>query len=170
MPQDLIIRSETGADTAAIAEVTVAAFASLELSDHNEQHIIAGLRAAGALTLSLVATLHGQVIGQIAFSPLTLSDGTGGWYGLGPVSVLPAHQRQGVGRKLVRRGLERLQALGANGCCLVGHPEYYSRFGFENPEGLGVEGVPPQVFFALPFGGEVPRGLVQFHEAFGVGE
>ena len=95
-----------------------------------------------------------------------MSDGTPGWYGLGPVSVLPAYQRQGIGKALIAEGLARLKALAANGCCLVGHPGYYGRFGFENPSGLALDGVPPEVFFALAFNGRMPQGTVAFHEAF----
>jgi putative acetyltransferase len=166
MNPDIVIRPETPADVTAITEVTVAAFKTLEISNHTEQFIIEALRTAGALTLSLVAELEGRVAGHIAFSPLNVPDGTPGWFGLGPVSVLPEYQRQGIGGALIREGLARLIALGAKGCCLVGHPEYYRQFGFVNPEGLGHEGVPPEVFFALSFDGHVPQGTVKFHEAF----
>ena len=87
----IVIRSETDAHVSAITEVTVAAFKTLEISNHTEQFIIAALRDAKALTISLVAELDGRVIGHIAFSPLTISDGTRHWYGLGPVSVLPEY-------------------------------------------------------------------------------
>jgi len=161
-----IIRDETPADAPAITDLTVAAFATLAISSHTEQYIVEALRAAGALTLSLVAEREGRVVGHIAFSPVTISDGTPGWYGLGPVSVLPALQRQGIGAALIREGLARLQALGARGCCLVGHPEYYPRFGFASPPGLGVEGVPSEAFFALAFDGRLPQGHVIFHDGF----
>ncbi len=166
MNAPMIIRPETPADTRAIAEVTLAAFAALEISDHTEQYIVEALRAAGALTVSLVAERDGRVVGHIAFSPVTISDGTRGWYGLGPVSVLPGHQRQGIGARLIREGLAQLQRLGAAGCCLVGHPDYYPRFGFEHPSDLVVEGVPLEAFFVLRFDGPVPSGTVTFHEAF----
>ncbi|MCL5742900.1 MAG: N-acetyltransferase, partial [Acidobacteria bacterium] len=142
------------------------AFESLEISNHTEQFIIEALRAAKALAVSLVAEQDGRVIGHIAFSPVTVSDGTRHWYGLGPVSVLPEHQRQGIGKALIREGLSRLKGLNAQGCCLVGHPEYYRQFGFENPPGLVLEGVPPEVFFALAFDGRIPQGNVTFHDAF----
>ena len=166
MNSKIVIRSETNADVSAITDVTVAAFKTLEISHHTEQFIVAALRAAGALTLSLVAEWEGRVIGHIAFSPVTISDGTRNWYGLGPVSVLPAYQRQGIGKALIEEGLSRLKAMNARGCCLVGHPEYYRKFGFKNAPGLVLEGVPPEVFFALPFDGHFPQGAVGFHDGF----
>jgi len=162
----LVIRDEAAGDVGVITEVTAAAFADLEISDQTEPFIVEALRAAGALTLSLVAEVDGRVVGHIAFSPLSLSDGTGDWYGLGPVSVLPELQRQGIGKALIREGLARLRALGARGCCLVGHPEYYRKFHFENVPGLACQGVPPEVFFSLSFDGHLPQGEVQFHEGF----
>src|SRR4030042_2614542 len=132
MNPKIVIRGETEADVSAITEVTVAAFRTMEISNHTEQFIIEALRAAKALTISLVAEVDARVIGHIAFSPVTISDGTQNWYGLGPVSVLPEHQRQGIGKALIHEGLSILRGLNAQGCCLVGHPEYYKRFGFKN--------------------------------------
>jgi putative acetyltransferase len=166
MDPKIIIRNESDADVSAIAELTAAAFKTLEISNHTEQFIIEALRAVKALTLSLVAEMNGALIGHIAFSPVTISDGTRDWYGLGPVSVLPRYQRQGVGKALIEEGLSRLKAMNAQGCCLVGHPEYYRQFGFQNPSGLVLEGVPPGVFFALSFDGRCPKGTVIFHEGF----
>lgn len=166
MQTSITIRNETDADANAIGEVTAAAFKTLAISNHTEQYIIATLRAANALTISLVAERGGRVIGHIGFSPVNLSDGTNGWYGLGPVSVLPECQREGIGTALIREGLSRLKALGASGCCLVGHPQYYNRFGFENVAGLVLDGVPPEVFFALSFDGRFPQATVTFHEGF----
>ena len=128
----IVIRKETDSDIGAITEVTVTAFQTLEISNHTEQFIIEALRAAKALTVSLVAEVDGRVIGHIAFSPLTISDGTRNWYGLGPVSVLPSYQRHGIGKALIREGLSRLKSMNAQGCCLVGHPDYYRKFGFNN--------------------------------------
>jgi len=166
MSNPVRIRNETSADISAIAEVTAAAFKTLAISNHTEQFIIAALRAAKALTVSLVAELDGHVVGHIAFSPVTISDGTEDWYGLGPVSVLPEHQRQGIGKALIQEGLSRLRELKAQGCCLVGHPEYYKQFGFKNIPGLVHEGVPQEVFLALSFTDNVPQGTVGFHEGF----
>jgi putative acetyltransferase len=166
MNPDIVIRDESNADVNAISEVTIAAFKTLAISNKTEQFIIMALRAANALTVSLVAELDGRVIGHIAFSPVTISDGTPNWYGLGPVSVLPAYHRQGIGTSLIQKGLSRLKDLGAAGCCVVGHPDYYKRFGFDDLPGLVLERVPPEVFFALPFDGPTPQGTVVFHEAF----
>ncbi|MBU0716621.1 MAG: N-acetyltransferase [Planctomycetes bacterium] len=149
-----------------MAEVTVAAFRTLAISNHTEQFIISALRAANALTISLVAEVEGRVVGHIAFSPVTISDGCPNWYGLGPVSVLPEYQRQGIGKALIQDGLSRLRGLNAQGCCLVGHPGYYKRFGFKSIPGFVHEGVPKEVFQALSFDGRAPQGVVEFHEGF----
>lgn len=170
MNSETLIRNETDGDADAITAVTLAAFATLEISQHTEQFIVKALRAAGALAVSLVAELYGRVVGHVAFSPVVLSDGTPDWHGLGPVSVLPAHQRQGIGKALIRQGLARLQAMGARGCCLVGHPDYYRKFGFRNLDQLAHAGVPPEYFLALSFDGHWPQGTVAFHEAFGARE
>ena len=166
MNPPIVIRNETPGDVDAITDVTVAAFTTLAISQHTEQFIVEALRAAHALTVSLVAELDGRVIGHIAFSPVTLSDGTPGWYGLGPVSVLPEHQRKGIGKALIQEGLSCLKNQSAQGCCLVGHPDYYRKFGFQHAPGLVLEGVPPEVFFALSFRGPVPQGTVTFHQGF----
>jgi putative acetyltransferase len=160
------LRDETVADADAIHEVTAAAFKGVAVSRQTEPYIVAALRASGALAVSLVAEAEGRVVGHLAFSPVEISDGARGWYGLGPVSVRPDWQRRGVGKALVREGLARLRALNARGCCLVGHPAYYPQFGFANVAGLGLDGVPPEVFFALAFDGRLPRGAVTFHPAF----
>jgi putative acetyltransferase len=166
MKPEIFVRSERDADIDAISEVTVAAFKTLEIGNHTEQFIITALRAAKALTVSLVAEVNGRVVGHVAFSPVSISDGTQNWYGVGPVSVLPAYQRQGIGKALIREGLSRLKDLNAGGCCLVGHPEYYRQFGFKNIPGLTHDGVPDEVFLALPFEGRTPQGTVEFHEGF----
>lgn len=166
MISEIDIRSETNDDVGAIADVTIAAFQTLEISNHTEQFMIEALRAAQALSVSLVAEIDGRVVGHIAFSPVTVSDGTRDWYGLGPVSVLPEYQRQGIGKALIHEGLTRLKGMHARGCCLVGHPEYYRKVGFDHFPELVHEGVPPEVFLALSLDGSRPRGTVTFHEGF----
>jgi putative acetyltransferase len=167
MPKpNFTLRDETPDDYAAISELTLQAFRPLNFPELTEHFVVEALRTAGALTISLVAEMDGRVIGHIAFSPITISDGTPGWYGLGPVSVLPEYQRQGIGKVLIAEGLARLQAIGAHGCCLVGHPEYYGKVGFIHPLGLSHEGVPQEAFFAIAFEGDYPQGMITFHEAF----
>jgi putative acetyltransferase len=162
----MIIHNEVESDIKAIAEVTQIAFATCPYGDHTEQFIINALRVAGALTVSLVAEIDRNVVGHVAFSPVTISDGNPHWYGLGPVSVLPAHQRQGIGTAHIREGLSRLKARGGKGCVLVGELAYYQRFGFRNLPALTLEGVSPQYFLALPFEDPAPTGVVVFHTAF----
>jgi len=166
MTATIAVRDETQEDLRAIAAVTSEAFKTMAISRHTEQFIVEALRTANALTISLIAEADGRVVGHIAFSPVTIADGTANWYGLGPVSVLPQCQRTGIGSALIREGLSRLRALHAGGCCLVGHPHYYRRFGFEHITGLFHDGVPPEVFFALSFDGSIPQGQVIFHDGF----
>jgi putative acetyltransferase len=162
----MIIRKETVEDVQAITKVTIAAFKNHPISNQTEQFIIKALRAAGALTVSLIAEIDGQVVGHIAFSPVTISDGTKDWYGLGPVSVLPDYQKQGIGTALVNKGLSLLKDMGGKGCALVGYPDYYKRFGFRNYPELIYEGIPQEVFLVLPFTEKIPKGTVLFHEGF----
>ena len=162
----MILRQETVADVEAITEVTIAAFKNHQISNHTEQFIINALRDANALTISLVAEIDGRVFGHIAFSPVIISDGTKDWYGLGPVSVLPDYQKQGIGKSLINEGLSLLKHMGGKGCALVGDPNYYKRFGFKNYPELIHDGVPQEVFLALPFNEKVPQGTIVFHEGF----
>ena len=166
----MIIRKETASDIEGITQVTVAAFRTLTISNQTEQYIIKALRAAGALALSLVAEIDGHIVGHIAFSRVTISDGAKDWYGLGPVSVLPEHQKQGIGKSLINKGLSLLKQLGAQGCALVGDPNYYKQFGFKNFPELIYEGIPQEFFVVLPFSENIPQGIVVFHEAFLVNE
>jgi putative acetyltransferase len=162
----LILRNERNDDIEAITEITIAAFKNHPISRHTEQFIINALRAAGALTISLVAEIDGRVVGHIAFSPVTISDGATGWYGLGPVSVLPDYQNRGIGTALINEGLSLLKDMGGQGCALVGDPNYYKRFGFRNYPELFHEGIPQEVFLVLPFTEKIPKGTVVFHEGF----
>jgi putative acetyltransferase len=161
-----MVRPEIPGDEPAIGEVTIAAFADLDISGHTEQYVIRALRDADALTVSLVAELDGRIVGHLALSPVAMSDGSPGWYGLGPMSVYPDLFGRGIGSTLVHEGLSRLRTAGAKGCCLVGHPGYYPRFGFRNTDELVHPGVPEEVFFVLPFDSYIPDGTVEFHEAF----
>ena len=162
----LKIRPEQPADLKTIATLTEAAFRGQRWSSHTEQFIVGALRSGGDLHLSLVAEEDGQVIGHIAVSPVTISDGSSGWFGLGPLSVLPERQRQGIGSQLLQAAIDRLRDEGAAGCVLLGEPEYYHRFNFHPLPGLLLPEVPEEYFMALPFGEARPQGWVSYSPAF----
>lgn len=162
----MMIRDEKISDIKEIFEVTKEAFSDHPLSNNTEQFIINRLRASKVLTISLVAEIDGKVVGHVAFSPVLISDGSKNWYGLGPISVLPDYQKQGIGKSLIDEGLSRLKAMGTRGCVLIGDPEYYGRFGFKSLPGLTHSGVPQKFVLALPFGEKRIRGNVKFHKSF----
>ncbi|NWJ26416.1 N-acetyltransferase [Rhizobium sp. RM] len=162
----MIVRPERSGDEADISRVTEAAFRNMAFSDQTEHLIVGRLRQAGALAVSLVAEHGDEIIGHIGFSPVTLSSGEAGWFALGPLSVLPENQGQGVGAALVRAGLSALDGMGASGCVLAGNPAYYGRFGFANVAGLTSDGIPDEYLMALTLHGGTPSGIVGFHQGF----
>lgn len=164
----LKIRRENPADVAAIDALTVAAFLDAPHASHTEHLIINALREAGQLSLSLVAEDDGAIKGHAVLSPVFISDGTPGWFGLGPVSVMPGYQGQGIGSQLVRQALDELRNLGTAGCVVLGDPAYYERFGFQRKSELVLAEVPPQYFQAVSFGDSSPAGTVLYHEVFNV--
>lgn len=160
------IRPERVSDEAEIFALTRAAFAQATHASGTEQYIVNALRRAGALSLSFVAVDAGEVVGHIAISPVQISDGSPGWYGLGPVSVAPERQREGIGSRLIVAALDALKGMNANGCVPLGEPAYYGRFGFRSHEALVLPGVPAEYFQALSFSGRLPEGEVSYHQAF----
>lgn len=163
----MTVRPEQPEDIASIRYITEAAFQGMEYSGHNEAEIIDALRAAHALTISLVAIEDEELVAHVAFSPVTIDDEPSCWYGLGPVAVRPDYQREGIGTELIRKGLSLLEAMGADGCVVLGEPEFYGRFGFEAVPSLELPAVPAEYFQCLAFGGRtVPQGEVAFHPAF----
>lgn len=162
----MIIRAEQPQDADAIRTVTEAAFAGTPYSNQMEHEIIDELRGQGALALSLVAEEDDFVVGHVAFTPVRIDGSESGWYGLGPLSVLPRYQGGGIGTALVTVGLELLRRQGAAGCVVLGEPDYYSRFGFKPAEGLDLPGMPSSYFMALPFGDASVTGTVNYHDAF----
>lgn len=163
----MIIRNEISNDIKAIEDIILAAFTGLFSDNPTEHLVINELRKADALSLSLVAEVDEKVIGHVAFSKVTIDGVDKGWYGLGPISVLPAWQRQGVGSALIYKGLAKLRTIGAGGCVLEGSPDYYQCFGFKSYPELVYELTPsPKYFMALPFGRTIPNGIVEYHKAF----
>ncbi|GHH57803.1 GCN5 family N-acetyltransferase [[Pseudomonas] boreopolis] len=164
------IRDEAAKDADAIGILTRLAFMQATHSSGTEQFIVAALRRADRLTVSLVATHGPELIGHVAISPVGLSTGETDWHGLGPLSVHPRWQRQGVGSALVRAALDRLRRLKSRGCVVLGDPGYYARFGFKTWPDLSLPGVPARYFQALPLGHGIPRGEVSYHAAFSATE
>jgi putative acetyltransferase len=164
---DYLIRPERADDTVAIAALVAVAFKGVRYSDGSEPAIVERLRRAGALAVSLVAEQGWDILGHVAFSPVTISDGTEGWFGLGPVAVTPGLQKQGIGAALIEAGLHQLRDMGATGCVVLGDPGYYFRFGFAHDPALAYPGPPAAYFQRLRFEGPMPAGIVSYHPAFG---
>lgn len=166
---DLHIEPEQPGDQAAIHDLTRRAFAGRPYAAGDEQELVDALRAVGALALSLVARLDGQIVGHLALSPATHESGAAGWYTLGPISAAPALQRQGIGAALMATARSWLEAQGAAGCILTGDPRYYSRHGYVPAPDHCPPGEPAQYFQLLPLRGPAPTGRFRFHPVFSAG-
>ena len=134
----ITVRQETPADHAAVYALTKAAFAGMEHADGTEQDLVERLRGCGAFIpeLSLVAEKEGTIIGHIMFTKITF--GGAAALCLAPLSVLPEYQRQGVGTVLIERGHKIAAGMGYDVCTLVGHADYYPRFGYERASKYGI--------------------------------
>jgi len=163
------IRQERPEDAAAIRQVNEQAFGQAEEAD-----IVDALRRRGAFTLSLVAILADQVVGHILFTPVTIDSGNSSFeaLGLGPMAVLPPYQKMGIGSKLIRAGLDQCRQAGHGIVVVLGHPEYYPRFGFSPAKPLGIQyeqEVPDEVFMIaeLRVGALAGRGgIVRYQPEF----
>jgi putative acetyltransferase len=124
----MIIRREEPRDIAAIRRVNEHAFGGSA-----EANAIDQLRARGAASLSLVAVIDDRAVGHLFFTPAVIESSDRSWsaLGLAPLSVLPDYQRQGIGTALMNEGLEECRRLGHERVIVLGHPDYYPRFGFE---------------------------------------
>ncbi len=162
----VLIRDERQENYGAVIELTQRAFAPMPFAAGDEQALIGKLRDAGALTISLVAELDGKVAGHVAFSPAFAKDGSQGWFALGPISVEPDLQKQGIGRRLIGQGLARLRQMEAAGCIVLGDPAYYPRFGFRPFPQFAPESEPAEYFMILPMGAAEPVCVLEFHPAF----
>jgi putative acetyltransferase len=160
------IRKEQLKDISSIRHLTNDAFRTVPYSNQKEAAIVDALRSASVLTLSLVAEEGEALVGHVAFSPVLINGVDCCWYGLGPVSVRPDRQGEGIGSALTRQGLTCLHEVGAKGCVLLGDPGYYQRFGYKADERLTLDGVPAEYFQCLVIEGEMPKGKVTYHSAF----
>lgn len=162
------VRNERPGEDVEIGVLITEAFLTAAHASGTEAQIVAGLRAAGALTHSLVAVEGEAIVGHIAFSEVLIDGAACGWFALGPVAVIPKRQGEGIGGALIRAGLSRLEAQGAAGCVLVGDPGYYGRFGFAADPAQHVDKVPGGYVLALPLAGPPVPGVITHHPAFGL--
>lgn len=163
---NITIRAETAADISAIKSVTRRAFEFHPFSHQTEHFIVKALRESGALSVSLVAEADGIVVGHIAFSPVGIADGSPDWYALGPISVIPEFQRQGIGAELVGHGIKALTELSARGCVVLGEPGFYGKFGFKPNPDIMLDGVPEEYFLSLVLTEGKIAGRVTYHTSF----
>src|SRR5215210_5565236 len=133
-PQHIRIRHEHAGDAEGIRIVNDAAFGQPE-----ESRIVDAVRTAGAVTVSLVAEEAARIVGHILFTPMTLQPSSGGvrLVALGPMAVAPDRQRMGIGTALVRTGLSECRRGGAQAVVVIGHPAFYTRFGFRPASQFG---------------------------------
>ena len=165
----IVIRAENIEDQAEIRRVNDLAFAR-----SNEANLVDGLREHAAPIISLVGALDGKVVGHIFFSPVTVESEEAAFtaMGLASMAVLPAHQNQGVGSLLIREGLKECLRLGYDIVVVLGHANYYPRFGFEPASSKGLRSeydVPDEVFMVTelkPGALAGCSGLVKYHPEF----
>ncbi len=163
------IRPETKTDIAKIRKINTAAF-----DTQAEANIVDGLRKSSTPVISLVAEVDGKVLGHILFSPVTLSDIQPDVKiaSLAPMAVLPEFQNQGIGTVLVNQGLKRCAANGYQAAVVLGHPDFYPRFGFLPAVRFGIKceyDVPEEVFMINELKKGVLsgcKGTVQYHRLF----
>ncbi|HET6892061.1 MAG TPA: N-acetyltransferase, partial [Pyrinomonadaceae bacterium] len=160
---------ETPSDYAAIRRVNQLAFGT-----DNEANLVDALREQVNPYLSLVTIEDGQIVGHIFFSPVEIESDSSSFtaIGLAPMAVLPEYQNRGIGSALVEYGLRECRRLGHDIVVVVGHSEYYPRFGFTPARAKGLRceyDVPNEVFMVAELspgalGGR--QGLVRYHPEF----
>ncbi len=162
------IRKEESKDRDAVHHLNLIAF-----DNGPEAVLVDKLRASCNEYLSFVAVEDGSVIGHILFTPVTVEDCSATGMGLAPMSVLPSQQRKEIGSRLVRYGLEFLRNAGCPFVIVLGHPEYYPRFGFELASNYQLrsqwKGVPDDAFMIVMFdGGVLPKtgGIAKYRDEF----
>jgi putative acetyltransferase len=164
----IAFRKEEPDDIAAIHDLNLAAF-----DNGPEAGLVDKLRASCEDYLAFVAVEDGSVVGHVAFTSATIENCSATGLGLAPMAVLPSHQRRGIGSRLVRHGLEYLRDAGCPFVIVLGHPEYYPRFGFERASIHQVrcqwDGVPDEAFMIAVFTrGILPKagGIAKYRKEF----
>ena len=162
------IRGERKEDFEGVRRVNEAAFGQPAEAD-----LVDTLRSGGAVTVSLVAEVEGQIGGHLFFSPVTVQGADDlKAVGLGPMAVLPEHQRRGIGSLLIKQGLEYCRRAGIQEVVVLGHPDYYPRFGFRRASAWGLRcefDAPDEAFLAIeltPNALSGRAGMVGYHPAF----
>jgi putative acetyltransferase len=172
-PEDnVIVRGENTEDAeerSVIHSINEAAFGCLDEAD-----LVDRLRTEGVVLASLVAEMPEKIVGHILFSRMSIETAGGSVWAvaLAPMAVLPEHQRQGIGGRLILHGLNLLRERGERIVIVVGHPEYYPRFGFSSEKALSLESpFPRDAFMAMglsPGALDGVRGKVRYPAAFGI--
>jgi len=160
------VRVEIPGDVDTVRQINEAAF-----GQPDEAGLVDKLRERCTEVLSMVSIQDDYIVGHIFFSPVMIEsgDGTVSGMGLGPMAVLPEYQNQGIGSVLVREGLTRLKAQGCGFVVVLGHPQYYPRFGFVPASRYGVRcewEVPDEVFMIQVFSGTILSGLARYRPEF----
>ena len=166
---DVTIRNEMAGDRDAIHRVNETAFET-----DGEAELVDRLRASGALTVSLIAVDGDEVVGHIAFSPVIIEsdEGAADGLGLGPMAVVPGRQREGIGSRLVTAGLETAKDAGYDIVVVLGHPTFYTRFGFVPSVKAGIQceyDAPEEAFMVAelrPGALDGVTGLVKYRPEF----
>lgn len=166
----ILIRTETTQDHGFVRLINELAF-----GQPNEADLVDALRKNARPFISLVALIDEQVVGHIFFSPVSIETESADFtaMGLAPMAVLPEHQNQGIGSQLVREGLNECLRLGENIVVVLGHPNYYPRFGFVPASSKGLRSeydVPDEVFMVAELTEDAlagRRGLVKYQPEFG---
>lgn len=161
--------STEGKESLAVRSVIEAAFGRADEAD-----LVESLHREGVVLLSLVAEREGRIVGHILFSRMSIetADGSIAAASLAPVAVTPEYQNRGIGGRLIRDGLDLLRRRGERIVIVLGHPDYYPRFGFSSGKARSLESpFPPDAFMALelvPGALDGVRGKVRYAAAFGV--
>jgi putative acetyltransferase len=164
----MLIRIEEERDWPAVHALNVAAFETSA-----EANLVDALRRQARPLVSVVAEQGSEIVGHILFSPVTLADFSDlTLMGLAPMAVAKQHQRQGIGSALVRAGIDYCRELGFGAVVVLGHPEYYPRFGFQPASAFGLTceyNVPDDVFMAMDLQSGYlsgKTGAIAYHTAF----
>ena len=162
-----LVRPETAGDFAGIRRVNESAFGTSEEAD-----LVDSLRNDGDVLVSVVAVLDQQIVGHILFSRMSIDTKAARIpaVALAPMAVAPSYQRQGIGGRLIARGLDDLRALSERIVIVVGHPTYYPRFGFSSERARSLEHpFAPDAFMVLELSRDAldgVRGRVRYPPAF----